>query len=74
MACRVGITTDLDERKQHWQSIHPLLRDWSWEGPYTTKSAAQSRENTLAAAWGCTAHPGGAGAEQANWYVYWFNY
>ena len=73
MACRVGMTTDLDERKRYWQSVHPTLRDWSWEGPYT-KASAQSRENTLAAACGCDAHPGGAGAEYANWYVYGFNY
>ena len=73
MACRVGMTTDLAERKRYWQSIYPTLRDWGSEGPYT-KSRAQSRENQLAAAWGCDAHPGGSGSDYIDWHVYWFNF
>ena len=74
MACRVGITTDLEERKAYWQRQHPNLYGWRIEGTYYTKSQAQAAENQIAAQRGCVAHPGGAGLEYATWYVYSFQY
>ena len=74
MACRVGITTNLAQRKRYWRRQHPFLQNWQSEGPYSSKSAAQAREDELAFELDCEAHPGGAGPEYANWYVYYFEY
>ena len=69
MACRVGITTRLKERKNEWQREHPRLRNWQVQGPYPTKTRAQAREDELADSLGCVAHHGGGGRERASWYV-----
>ena len=76
MACRIGITTDLESRKEYWESIYKNLRNWQvLAGPYDTKEEAQTEENRLAAKHGCEAHPGGADDEgDAPWYVYGFDH
>ena len=74
MACRVGITTDPDERRQHWESIYPDLRNWTIVGTFGTKSAAQDLETRHARQHGCDSHPGGAGPEHGNWSVYHFEF
>lgn len=74
MPCRVGITTNPEERKQHWQNQHPTLRNWQILATYPTKSQAQQRETQEAASRGCQASPGGAGPEVATWSVYYFDY
>lgn len=63
MACRVGITTDLEERKAYWMRQHPNLYDWRIEGKYSTKWQVQAGEDRIARERGCNAHPGGAGSE-----------
>ena len=74
MACRIGITTDPDERRRYWQTQHPFLRNWQIIGMHFTKTAAQRQENTEAARRGCVSAPGGAGPEAATWHVYYFEY
>lgn len=73
MACRVGITTDPESRKAYWKSVHPSLYGWTILGTYSTRAAAQARENAEAAAGSCAASPGGADAP-GPWYVYKFSY
>ena len=75
MACRVGITTDPDRRKQEWRSRYPVtFRDWQFFGPYS-RQQAQMEEDRLAKLWGCEASPGGREPESASWwYVYKFQH
>lgn len=74
MACRVGITTDLDRRKAEWKQEYPNLRNWKIENEYETKTEAQAEENRIAKKRGCKSSPGGDGDEHATWYVYSFEY
>ena len=77
MACRIGITTDPDRRKQEWEAEHPLMTDWQiMGGPYVFKSDAQAEEDRLAALHGCEASGGGDDPDTpfSQWYVYGFNY
>ena len=74
MACRVGITTNPEERKRYWQTQHPRLSKWQILGTYSTKAAAQEQENKEASKRGCTSSPGGSGPSLATWYVYYFEH
>ena len=74
MACQVGITTDLERRKNEWKRERPSLKNWTHISTHYTKTAAQARENTEAKARGCNSGAGGAGAENDTWYVYYFEY
>ena len=74
MPCRIGITTDPQERRAYWQNQHPTLRNWQILGVYPTKSQAQQVETQTARNRGCQASPGGAGPEAAQWSVYYFDY
>ena len=57
MACRVGITTDPEERKRRWQRQHPNLYNWEILGTHSTKAAAQAHENRAARASRCVSAP-----------------
>ena len=48
MACRVGITTDPEERKRYWQSRYRSLRNLRIVGQYNSKTKAQQEETRLA--------------------------
>ena len=74
MACRIGITTNPGERKRHWESEHPTLRNWEILARHPSKSAAQLAETRLARQHGCQASPGGDGPEIGKWCVYKFDY
>ena len=74
MACRIGITTNLSDRKRYWQSEHPNLRNWKNLKTFQSKSAAQNFETRMAGETGCTSAPGGDGPERGTWYVYRFEY
>ena len=74
MPCRIGITTDPQGRKRQWEAQHPNLSGWDVLRVCNSKADAQNWENHLAQQHGCVAEPGGAGAENATWYVYKFNY
>ncbi len=74
MACRVGITTNPERRRQEWKQQYPTLRGWNILSRHRTKSKAQERERIEAKKRGCEYHPGGAGDEVDTWYVYYFRY
>jgi len=73
MPCRVGITTNPDERKAYWESQVVGLKNWSIIGQYSSKSQAQEHENRYARNTGCKAHAGGPDT-RGTWYVYRFDY
>ncbi len=74
MACRVGMTTDPEERKRYWKSKYPNLYDWDILGHYSSKSEAQAAETQFASEYKCISFPGGDGPESADWTVYRFKY
>ena len=74
MSCRVGMTTDAEERRRYWKNKPPNLSEWEILGTYSSKTQAQRNETSFANRYGCVAHPGGGGNEDATWYVYKFNY
>ena len=74
MRCRIGITTNPDERRAYWRSQHRTLNNWTILGAYPTRSQAQRAETMEAARRGCEAHQGGGGPEVATWYLYYFTY
>lgn len=74
VACQVGITTDLERRKNEWKRERPSLKNWKHISTHYTKTAAQKREIEEAKARGCNYDVGGAGNENATWYVYYFEY
>ena len=76
MACRVGMTTKLAERKEYWQSQHSTLHNWQTFGPFSTREDAQAKEDSLARQFGCQSSPGGADSDDPNaqWSVYKFDY
>lgn len=73
MPCRVGITTNPQERKAYWQNQVVGFSDWKILGTYATKQQAQEHEDRHAKRYGCTAHAGGPDTP-GQWHVYKFNY
>ncbi len=74
MACRIGITTDPDRRKEEWEREYPDLYGWEILKTCSTKSEAQEWENHYVDIYRCEGSPGGAGDEDGIWDVYIFNY
>ena len=75
MACRIGITTDLIKRRQYWESQYPFsFRKWQVLKTCYSKSEAQHWETMLSKRYRCDYYPGGAGPENAIWYVYYFEH
>ena len=74
MACRVGITTNVEDRRRFWEGAHPTLNTWETLGSYNTKTAAQAAETRTANDHGCVSQAGGGGPEYAIWTVYHFYY
>lgn len=73
MPCRVGITTNPEERKAYWNRNVHGLSNWRIIGTHKTKKAAQAQESNYAIKHGCHAHPGGEDVP-GPWYVYKFDY
>ncbi len=73
MPCRVGITTDPNERKADWNRSVKGLKNWRILKKFRNKSDAQEYETRYANRYGCIAHPGGADAPGI-WHVYYFEY
>ena len=76
MACRVGITTDPDQRKTEWLREHPHLTNWRVMGPYSTREKAQHAESALAFQLNCDSSHGGNDPDDssASWWLYTFDY
>ncbi len=45
MKCRVGITTNLADRKAYWKKKYPNMRNWKPVGPFASRKAAQAWED-----------------------------
>jgi hypothetical protein len=73
MGCRVGITTNLDDRYAHWKGQYPHLYDWQTWGPMY-QYQAQSVENNMRRQYGCDGSPGGPQIAGAVWHVYKFRF
>ena len=74
MPCRVGMTTNLDNRLAYWErQVHGMDNIQYW-GPFDTKTEAQKVETNIAEQYYCVHHGGGSGPENADWYVYYFEY
>jgi len=77
MACRIGITSNQEQRKKFWEGQYPNLGDWKiLAGPLDTKGEAQILETKFAQDYGCVAHAGGDDPDSpfAKWWVYYFKY
>lgn len=74
MPCRVGMTTDPEERKKQWESKYKSLGNWTILHKCPSKSDAQKKETEEARARRCESSPGGSGPEHATWYVYYFTH
>ena len=76
MGCRVGITTDVEGRKAHWQNEYKYrkFRNWQIVQTFSSKTAAQEWETSYSTKSGCVSHPGGEGSERATWYGYRFDF
>lgn len=73
MPCRVGITTNPDERRAYWETQVVGLTNWRILEWYSSREDAQAHENRYAQQSGCQASHGGAPA-QGPWAVYRFDY
>lgn len=69
MACRVGMSTDPQERIQYWMREEGHTH-WEILASGLTYSAAQKREKREAENRGCRYHPGGIDNGMSNWSVY----
>ncbi len=75
MACRIGITTNLEERKQYWQNKCDGFANWQVLAGPLSKEEAQEKETELAQKYGCEAYPGGDDPDiDEGWYVYYFTF
>lgn len=76
MGCRIGITTNLKERKNYWKEKYKYrnFRNWRIVRTFRTKTNAQNWENEEKKRTGCVAYSGGAGPEKATYYGYKFNF
>ena len=61
MPCRIGMTTDRDERLRYWKNQYPTLKNWAIISTHGTKTEAQWAENLAASSGGCESNPGGDG-------------
>ena len=78
LSCRIGITTDLETRKQFWKREYlkegKVIKNWIVLSVHQSKSATQKGETRSAGKQNCVAHPGGRDSKKATWYVYKFEY
>ena len=73
MAKRVGMTTDLYERKSYWQSQHPSLHNWTVVIRGLTYEQAQQKEEYYGIL-GYIREAGGQHVSGHVWSVYTFEY
>ena len=73
MAKRVGITTNIKERKAHWKREHSNLRNFKEKKKNLTQKQAQETENKYIKK-GYKGHPGGKKKPGKVYSVYTFNH
>ena len=77
MPCQVGMTTNLQRRKQQWESKCSNLRNWQkLDGPIKSRQEAQKKEEQYARQYNCDSHAGGdePDSPSAQWYIYKFEH
>ena len=78
LSCRIGITTDLEARKQFWKGEYlkkgKVIKNWTILSVHQSKSVAQKVETREAKKQNCVAFPRERNSEKTTWYVYKFEY
>ena len=74
MACRIGITTNLQRREAYWLTQYPRMYNFREIARFSSKEEAQAAETMLAREQGCVAEPGGQDSPSLVWSVYRFDY
>ena len=78
VSCRIGITTNLEARKQFWKGKYleqgKVIKNWTVLSVHQSKSATQKVETRTAKKQNCVAYPGGKNSTKTTWYVYKFEY
>lgn len=82
MPCRVGITTNPEQRKRYWESRVIGFRNWQTHGYYLNKDDAQAKEDRLVQhcsvyerhRGACHGRAGGGSPYEIGWTVYSFDY
>ena len=79
MPCRVGITTNLEQRKKEWKSRVIGLKNWRRRGYFWNKKDAQAKKDRLVQKCSergriCYGHAGGGSPYKKGWTVYSFDY
>lgn len=77
MGCRVGITTNPEDRELYWSVRHRNFRAWRILCKAHTRQAAQDMENRYAEQYKCKSLPGGDDRDAVladTWYVYYFEH
>lgn len=70
----IGVTTDPDIHKRHWQERYPNLHEWKILGRYSSRIEAEKRGHNIAKRYGCRVLPSSLGHELDNWVIYRFAY
>jgi hypothetical protein len=73
MPCRVGITTDPEDKKAFWRTECLGFAHWRVLAKFATRKKARDYEMTFAKEHCCTAEPGGLDVD-GSWYVYQFEF
>ncbi len=77
MNCRIGMTTNPEQRRAQWLVEYPSMRNWKvLMGPIGDKATAQVAEAKLSQELGCISSPGGNDPDDplAPWFIYRFEY
>ena len=83
MLCKVGITTNPEEKREYWQNQTTGFANWQILEIFRSKTAAKEFETAYALRHGCEAELGGSdvpvtekesATEHDWWYVYHFDY
>ena len=73
--CRIGMTTNPEQRKQRWKNEYLKegieIKKWTILSKHQSRSKAQEVETREAKKQNCVAHPGGSNPKNPNWwYIY----
>ena len=74
MPCRVGMSTNPQERRQYWSGQVRNLHNWRILASGLTYEQALAREENEARQRGCVAEPGGPRMDGPVWSVYYFEH
>ena len=73
MGCRVGISTNPEQRKKDWENEYEGFSDWQILAGPLSRDEAQKKEDEIAKERGCEAHHGGDEPDvNTGWFVYYF--